>query len=253
MKIGVETLMKLSMTTYNDITIVIPVRIDSLQRAVSLKRLLLFLKQFVDIDILIIESDTTSKVESMKSVRTIFVEDTAPLFHRTRLVNRAIRQTSRCYIGVWDADVLINAESFEKAIRMLRNGEADVVLPYDGRAINLTDESISDGQVMFGHFSVGGIFMLSRDLYWKSGGENEAIVGWGPEDIERVKRWEILGYRISRLEGALWHYDHPRNVVNYAESYLLKDKNIRELLRICRMFPEQLNEYIIEKHKYHGV
>lgn len=115
------------------------------------------------------------------------MEDTHPLFHRTRLANIAVHRVKRCYVGVWDVDVLMDADSFRKAILMLRNGEADVMLPYDGRAIYLMDESETDGGTLFGHHSVGGIFVLSRHLYWKGGGENEAIVGWGPEDMERVK------------------------------------------------------------------
>lgn len=129
------------MITYNDVTIVIPVRVDSPQRAASLKRLILFLRQFADIEILIIESDTISRIDSQEGVRTMFMKDSSPLFFRTRLANIAIRQVNRSYIGVWDADVLIDAEPFEKAMGMLRNGEADVILPYDGRAIDIIDES----------------------------------------------------------------------------------------------------------------
>lgn len=45
----------------------------------------------------------------------------------------------------------------------------------------------------------------------RTGGENEYFYGWGMEDMERVKRMEILGLPVSRVDGSLFHLFHYRN------------------------------------------
>ena len=45
-------------------------------------------------------------------------------------------------------------------------------------------------------------------MYVQAGGENEHFYGWGPEDLERVKRMEILGYSVTRIKGDLYHLYH---------------------------------------------
>ena len=74
--------------------------------------------------------------------------------------------------------------------------------------------------------------------------ENENFYGWGPEDIERVKRWEILGYRIKRIEGSLFHLHHPRLKNSWYASNILELKNKQELINICRMNNAGLANYI---------
>ena len=46
-------------------------------------------------------------------------------------------------------------------------------------------------------WSVGGAFLVNRVSYMEAGMENERFYGWGPEDVERVVRWDTLGYQIS--------------------------------------------------------
>ena len=57
--------------------------------------------------------------------------------------------------------------------------------------------------------SCGGAFFVNRSVYVQAGGENEHFYGWGPEDLERVKRMEILGYSVTRIKGDLYHLYHP--------------------------------------------
>lgn len=67
------------------------------------------------------------------------------------------------------------------------------------------------------------------------GMENEYFVGWGPEDVERLKRLTLLDIPVSRVSGCIYHLYHPRELnsgyVNQSRSLTLK----KELLRICRM------------------
>ena len=92
--------------------------------------------------------------------------------------------------------------------------------------------------------SVGGAFFVNKECYQDIGGENEHFIGWGPEDIERVKRCEILGYPVFRTKGPLFHLYHPRNINSYYGSDELELKNRQEFLRICAFSNTDLKSYI---------
>jgi predicted glycosyltransferase involved in capsule biosynthesis len=135
-----------------------------------------------------------------------------------------------------------------------------MVFPYDGNFYNtpsivknLYEEKkdiavFSDNRNRFlkvyGHFSVGGAFMVNREAYIDAGMENENFYGWGPEDIERVKRWEILGYKIKWISGALYHLNHPRRENSWHFDNNAKKKMLKEYLNICRMNKSELTNYL---------
>lgn len=64
-----------------------------------------------------------------------------------------------------------------------------------------------------GRPSVGGAFLVNKTKYLETGGENEGFYGWGPEDVERVKRLEILELPIARTKGALYiHHERKPDI-----------------------------------------
>jgi hypothetical protein len=98
---------------------------------------------------------------------------------------------------------------------------------------------------MYGDLSVGGAFIFDTEKYLQAGGENEFFLGWGPEDIERVKRMEILySQPVYRDRGCAFHLWHPRYINSrYADrQYELNGK--KEYLKICRMQADELRNYI---------
>ena len=62
---------------------------------------------------------------------------------------------------------------------------------------------------------MGWLLLYTENDYVAAGMDNEVFRSWGPEDIERVKRFEILGYKIRRIPGPLFHLDHERNESGY--------------------------------------
>ena len=92
--------------------------------------------------------------------------------------------------------------------------------------------------------SVGGAFFVDRDIYLRAGGENEYFYGWGCEDLERVKRMEILGLPVCRAEGPLFHLYHPRKENSWYGSRELELQNRQEFLKVCGMTREELQAYI---------
>jgi len=132
----------------------------------------------------------------------------------------------------------------------------DMVFPYDGRFFNthhifknifektqdiyVFEKNTGRFNLSYGNHSVGGAFLANKNAYIKAGMENENFYGWGTEDIERIKRWEILGHKIHRTPGALFHLYHP-GIQNGSYANLeIKKQNISEYLKICAYTPIQL-------------
>lgn len=147
--------------------------------------------------------------------------------------------------------ILVSEKQLYKAVNDIRNRHAILSYPYDGVCCSLSSD-ISDKfrdtldwgallsekekyPTMFGQLTVGGIFVVDRERYMLAGMENEYFIGWGPEDIERLKRLTILNLPVSRVTGRIYHLCHPRKLNS---GYVDQFQNLsakKELLRICRM------------------
>ena len=77
------------------------------------------------------------------------------------------------------------------------------------------------------------------------GGENERFVGWGPEDVERLKRITILGEDVKwTTSGRAYHLFHPRNRNSTFYNRTKKCNAEAELIKVCSMDKVELCEYI---------
>jgi hypothetical protein len=61
-----------------------------------------------------------------------FVEDKDPVLHKTMYYNQILLETQTPFFSIWDADAISDKKYIEKAISLLRSGDADVVYPYKG-------------------------------------------------------------------------------------------------------------------------
>ena len=247
-----------------DVTFVIPVRIDSPERARNLDVLIDYLIRRFDATILVLEADRCRRYflkNPHHRIRYFFVEDQNPVFHRTFYLNMLYCKVDTPIIAVWDTDVLACPEQVADTVAQIRVGKAVFGIPYDGRVYQVTAElsqrygetkkmdilqhSAGEFDIMYGDVSTGGAFIVDRKKYLRAGGENEFFLGWGPEDLERVKRMEILYPKpIYRANGPLFHLWHPKYLnSNYANrEYELTGK--KELLKVCGMTVSKLRNYI---------
>lgn len=245
-----------------NLTIVIPIRIDSEERKRNLDTVLHSLLELTSTYIIILEADKIQKYFYSKvteRVKYVFIEDNNLIFHRTRYLNQLIKMSKTNIVGIWDTDVLFDKEQIEKAAYKVLNG-VTLCYPYDGRFIFIdAEESIKirtevlsflgnktkeDYYSFLGRPSVGGAFIVNKQRYLQAGGENEFFQGWGPEDAERFKRMEILKEPISRISGLMYHLYHPRGVNSTLGFDDRSKNNIKEFLKICKMNFFQLKEYI---------
>lgn len=246
------------------VSFLIPLRVDSEERSRNLDAVLENLYDIGEADIWILEADKTPCYQlKLKSSRIhyLFVEDSDPVFHRTRYLNRLLHETDADIAGIWDTDVILPENQIHTAIEAIKARKAIMAFPYDGffcmlnpkmsdsyrnsPSIILLEDYFKKCNAKWYFYSVGGAFLVNRKRYLQAGGENESFYGWGPEDIERVKRMEILDMPIYRAPGAIYHLYHPRKENSYYSSNeSIEFQNRRELLKVCSMTKEELSAYI---------
>ena len=238
-----------------DLTFLIPVRIDTIERLQNLRAITNFLLANFDSRIIVLEaaalSDNLLSLCLSANIEILFKEDPDPIFHRTKYINILAGMVRTPYLAVWDSDVIVNPTQITESIQILRSNQFEFVFPYDGMFIDTGEEYrisfLKSGSVsslhtsiqtmfpLYGYHSAGGGFLASTSAYIKAGMENENFYGWGPEDGDRVKRWDILELNARRVNGPMYDLSHPRGVNSGKRSDDELKAGIKEYLRICRM------------------
>lgn len=246
-----------------DVTICMHLRIDSAVRLENVLIVLNYIIKITDAKIMIIEADSIQRggvLSEYKNVSYVFIQDSDPVFHLTGYRNELIRRAITPIVALWDVDMIVPQHQLIEAVEQIRQKKAVVAYPHDGIFFHVSREVAElfgtsadievltsrkhDFRPMFGGLSTGRIFIADRKRYMEIGMENEYMRGWGPEDMERLKRMTILGLPVFRVRGDLYHLWHPRGN-NYGHS----DKQreiilLQEYLKICRCSREELLTYI---------
>lgn len=242
------------------LTFVIPVRIDSPERTENLRAALRFLGG-LGCRVLVLEADAAPALEGQDWLRPAeytFVSDAAPVFHRTRYINRLLHMADTDIVAVWDTDVLLAYGQILEAAERVCDG-CTLACPYNGQVVMLKKQL--SGYVrksldleylrclrlhpITGRRFCGGAYLVHRERYLQCGGENERFTGWGPEDMERMHRVRILGHRVEWTgSGQLYHLYHPRGKNSDFQSEADGDRLRRELVKVCCMDKETLEKYI---------
>jgi predicted glycosyltransferase involved in capsule biosynthesis len=247
-----------------DTTFVIPIRIDCFERLENIGLVLDYLTSVCSTNIIILEADTKRSgiIEDVIRSRAqyVFIEDSDPVFHRTRYLNILAGMVSTDHIAVWDSDVIVHPNQLYSSVNGLRHNDYDFVFPYDG---NFLDIGVShrikffenrnidylienkDGMLLpYTSTACGGGFVARLSDYLECGGENENFYGWGQEDGERVERWKILEKKVRRTNGPMFHLYHPRGKNSKYLSEDHRNLQISEFGRICTMRKEQLRQEV---------
>lgn len=250
------------MKELENITFVIPLRVDSEERRTNLDAAIDYLCLYPDIKIIVLEADTECRYKPRiehPCLTCHYIEDHDPIFHRTRYINLLLRSVKTPVAGVWDSDVIVPLEQIAESVRRCMTDDI-LCYPYDGRFffmnpnLSLLYKETRDFDILVknesrhliynGLYSVGGAFTVNVEKYLSKGGENEYFYGWGPEDTERRERINNLSLNVSRVAGCLYHLHHPRfNNSKYA-NLECELTNRREYVKVCRMNRRELEEYI---------
>jgi len=236
----------------SDFTFLIPLRIDSETRKENADTVIRFILRHFKTNFIVLEGDIVQKSNpglNKKNFYYKYLKDRRKLFYKTWYIQKLIEMADTPYVAVWDADVIAPYDQIMKSAEVLRSGGSLLSIPYDGR-VHKCDELLSDIfrrtpgieilmklmpalPLMYGYNSPGGAFMTDRDKYLELGGENLSFKSWGPEDTERIKRFEVLNLTVHRCEGPLFHLWHPRGQNSWYADRNEEIYNRRELIKTC--------------------
>jgi SAM-dependent methyltransferase len=153
------------------------------------------------------------------------------------------------YIANWDCDVIVPPMQLLYSVELLRKG-VDMVYPYHGGFARMprmewlpkVHTGFDIGVVRDTYFkhreasenSVGGAVLWNKEAFIDAGMENEYMISFGPEDVERYNRARKLNYYIKRVNGPLFHMNHnvgvnssPKNPYFY--SNVEQEKKVNSL------------------------
>ncbi|MDN5213734.1 galactosyltransferase-related protein [Fulvivirgaceae bacterium BMA12] len=247
-------------TNLKDVTFLIPLRLDSIDRLENLLEIVDFINRNFDTYIHVLEADEYNNTLLSRllpvEVKITFEEDFDPVFHRTYYINQLVRKTFTPIVAIWDSDVLVTKEQILEAVGIVRDKKADFASPYKKKALdtskivrelyfqtknfNVLKENELKMKELYAPNPVGGGFFANRLAYLASGLENEFFYGWGKEDGERINRWETLGYKFKRVEGYMYHLTHERGINSGFHSKRQVEIKQAELERLAMMSKEQL-------------
>lgn len=242
-----------------DVCFTIPVHYDHNDRQQNINLSVCLLQRSCDTNIIIMEQGG-KQFEYMKEWAT-YCQFTGKVFHRTKMLNDMCAMTAAPIIVNWDCDVIIPPMQLYMAAEAIRNG-ADMVYPYDGRFarvprqtwFNKLEQRLDIGIVTNTEFkgkfggkmaisSVGGAVMFNRESFIDGGMENQNMISYAPEDCERYDRFKMLGYKVERISGALYHIDHWCGPNSSSRNPQFK-ANHAELDKIRLMDKDTLRSYV---------
>jgi hypothetical protein len=245
----------------------------SADRRENLLALLRWLAQWPELEALVVEQDTVSRLDALPFGAACLAYNPGP-FNKSWGLNVAARLAHKPILIAGDADV-IAPHMLAEAVELCRQGMA-AVKPYR-EIIDLTPEETK--RVRAGEWSfaparqrdappsreggqefivfAGGLFVIRRDAYLGIGGFDERFLGWGGEDdamSAKIRRMRIATVEIDAQPALhLWH-PRPRESTfgqpNYNANVALLDVYDRysdaELAQLCEMQRETMGDL----HKY---
>lgn len=252
-----------------DVTFTIPVLYDHSDRQANLNLSVCLLQRDFDTNVMVCEQGGDRFKYSEQWA--VYMQDSSTVFHRTKMLNDMALAATTPIIVNWDCDVIIPPMQVLIGVMAIRGATytvelplwpydgADMVFPYDGRFARMPrdtwfkeiEKRLDIGTVgntefknrVHGHNSVGGAVMFNRQSFIEGGMENEKMISFGPEDCERHDRFKMLGYKIERIAGSLFHIDHFCGPNSSTRNPYFK-ANHDEIKKIRKMSKEQLREYV---------
>lgn len=244
----------------NDVTFLIPVKIEHPDRERNINLSIDFLQHHFDTNIVVAEESSNPQLEYLKDKCQYYHYSTNSIYtHKTQILNKVTQKTDTEIIVIWDTDALVEKVQILTAYKLIKNKKLDMVYPYEGIFMDFPQSShpylinqkyqlskMSPALFKLNHEdSVGGAIFFNREIFMEGGMMNERFVSYGWEDNELIERFAKLGYRIGRVNGVLVHLEHYRDK-NGSKNNLFAINNRQELQKVQMMNQQQLRAYVEE-------
>jgi cellulose synthase/poly-beta-1,6-N-acetylglucosamine synthase-like glycosyltransferase len=197
-----------------------------MDRIMSLKKVLQWVSSFSNIDIILVEQDSCSKIGHLNLPgRYIFAKNDGP-YNRAWAFNIALKYNKNPIIAFGDSDLIMKPEGFIEAVNKLK--EYDVVSPYSSVLdLNLEENNLSfeellkinrpgRGETDNQKINIcGGIVIFRTDAILKVGGWAESyFVGWGGEDDFQTFKVNKMELKSIEMPGKCFHFYHKKQEIN---------------------------------------
>ena len=209
--------------------------------------------EFPDWEIVVVEQDEKSTLGSHPLAKKLTYSHVynPGLFNKSWGVNVAFRQSSGDILVVSDADMIVQADDMQRAVKACEK-ELEAVRPY-GRLIDMT-ESETEKYMQAGdlpdrpesargydrdHVSesicmAGGIYIITREYFSRTGGMDERFYGWGGEDDAMSTKLQGMSSRVAIAKNTLaWHLWYPREGRYDHAGYMPNRKLLQQYLYFC--------------------
>lgn len=230
-EIAIREIEKDTRPDFSDVTFIVPVKIESVDREFNFMRVIQHLcNTFQRTNIIIKEADIDMKVLHLlkrieakgNNIDYMYERCDNDVFHRTRYLNEMLVRVKTPVVVNYDIDVLLKKEAYLAAREKILNDGCDLVYPYghDMAQVQINFENKQDYQtdLLYNtqYHSVWGSLcghcqFFRTASYVEGYMENEGFVSYSPEDRERMNRFIRLGYKVEWLNDfQVYHIEHSR-------------------------------------------
>lgn len=259
-----------------DISFIIPIRIDTDERGQNLEILYNFYKKScINVQFIFVENDKESKsikwVCLDKNDKYYLIQNDKE-FNKCLTYNIGAKLSDRKYFCFMDIDVIVRPIQIIKAQEKIEKYHMDLMIAYNGVALYLTEKikqefslkmdydllqslipenprvNYKNDFLLVGNIhAVGGCLLIERNIFFKFNGFNPLIWGWGFDDNEIISRTQRLGYQIGQINGkndVLWHFPHENHTSlpkNHHSHYNINHQIVDMVEHLTKL---QLQEYI---------
>ena len=230
------------MRDLNKSTLIIPIKIEHPDRYRNAKTTLGFLNSHLNTNIIIYEvsDDGITRLDFLKelinlNINHIIVKSEGS-FHRTKYLNIMLDMVKTPVVINYDIDVLLDPANMEECQNLINSGKASVIYPYElglGQ-IQVRESFDYGGFIESGHSmefinnspslnlysaECGHCIFFNTKIYRDLGGENENFISYGPEDKERLYRFQILTNSVIWRNGfRVYHFEHYRGEDSWTDN-----------------------------------
>lgn len=265
----------------SDLTVVIPVKIDTKDRLHNLEIVLNYFKNnFKNVSLIVIEQDVKNSLEEKVKAfgfDHIFRENYG-CFHKTWNFNLAIASTNTKYILAYDCDAIFKPKAIFEALQRLKENKTSFIYPYNTYMVQikkhcfakintLTLESINNlPHIHHGNKSIldktnfdllygdinwdctGGALMFNKKDFFLAGAYNPNIISYGCEDNEIDVRVKKLNYTVERLQDYnCYHLEHDRSTDSHYNNFFKNNES--EFQKIKQFSDRELFDYVNNGYK----
>lgn len=254
------------MIDLKEATFIIPIGIESEDRAENTRITLSYLCKHLNTNIILYEFSRGPRVaDILKNVDTgecniehVFVPAKTDIFHRTKFLNEMVMMAKTPVVVNYDIDILLDPATYKKCVDKIMAGQ-DLVYPYfwgdsqrrifypgrDRIKDTLELSSLLPGEYDLCRSEYGHCQFFKRQSYIDGGLENEGFVSYAPEDQERGYRFKALGYNVEWSDDYVYHIEHTRGPNSSGHNPMMQQNNAL-FERIKTLSKDQLVKYYQE-------